>query len=82
MKKLTKEDAAKIKRLPDGRAGYARGVLLAMDMGEMILMEPKDWQRKSQTPKTYCLQLGRKTGRTWKCEKALDGSGWVIERVK
>lgn len=82
MKRLTKEEAANIRRKPHGRASYARGVLLGMQMGEIILLEPKDWTRKSQKPSTYCLQLGRKTGRKWNCSEAMDGSGWVIERVK
>ncbi len=82
MKKLTRDEASQMRRKPDGKASYARGVLLAMNVGEIILLEPKDWTQKTQIPKTYCLQLGRDTGREWRCEKAMDGSGWIIERLK
>ena len=82
MKQLTREEADGIKKRPDGRATYVRGVLLSMEVKEIILLEPGDWNRRTQTPKTYCIQLGRDTGRGWKCQQALDGSGWVIERVK
>ncbi len=82
MKKLTKEEASKLRLRPDNRGSVARGILLAMQPGEVILLEPKDWTRKTQPPSTYCLKLGRKTGMQWKCAVAMDGSGWVIERVK
>jgi len=82
MRTLTKEEALMIKVRPEGRTTYARGILMNMRVGEMILLEPKDWTQKHRKPRTYCLQLGRLTGRAWKCATALDGSGWVIERVK
>lgn len=82
MKTLTKEEASLIKRQPDGKSSFARGALLAMNVGEIILLEPADWKQRTQAPSTYCLQLGRKTGMGWTCWKAMDGRGWVIERVK
>ncbi len=81
MRKLTREDAGKIRVKPDQRGGLARGIFLTMGIGEIILLEPKDWKRKRQQPRTYLLQLERETGRKWKCMVALDGSGWVVERV-
>jgi hypothetical protein len=82
MRKLTREEAQKIKAKPEGRSNYLRGVLLNMEVGEIVLIEPVDWTQQYRKPSTYCLELGRKTGRVWKCVTALDGSGWVIERVK
>jgi hypothetical protein len=82
MKQLTREEAKLIKTRPEGRTTYARGILMNMNVGDIILLEPKEWTQKHRKPRTYCLQLGRKTHRTWKCVTALDGSGWVIERVK
>lgn len=82
MKKLTKEEA---KLLPKGPTGYyspIRAYLLAMEPGEIILLEKKDWTRKTQTPFTYCNWLSKRTGKGWKCERLIDKSGWVIERVK
>jgi hypothetical protein len=53
-----------------------------MQVGDVIILEPQDWTQKYRKPSTYCLELGRKTGLGWTCMTALDGSGWVIERVK
>jgi hypothetical protein len=82
MKQITKEEAQKIKARPEGRASYTLGILMNMNVGEVILLEPHDWTQKYRKPSTYCLEVGRKTGRAWKCVTALDGSGWVIERIK
>ena len=80
--KLTKEEANRIDTRPSGRGSIVRTHLLNMDVGDIILLEPKDWKWKSRRPSTYCRRLERKTDRQWKCDTALDGSGWVIERVK
>jgi len=41
-----------------------------------------EWRQKKKKPRTYCLQLGRKTGMAWTCVTLMDGTGWLIERVK
>ena len=82
MKTLTREEAAGIKRVRNGKTSYARGVLMAMNVGEVILLEPQDWKQRTEAPSTYCRKLTRKTGLAWVCDKALDGRGWVVERVK
>jgi len=82
MKHITKEEAQQIKVKPHGRASYARGVLLNMNIGDIIILEKADWNQKRLQPGTYCLQLGRDVKRLWKCETIVDGSGWVIGRVK
>ena len=65
----------------DGRGNQARKIFMAMKVGDIIHLEPEDWKRASQVPRTYLLQLSRKTKRTWKCMTLLDGSGWVVERI-
>lgn len=82
MKKLSKEEAKNINKRPAGRSSMARIHLLNMEVGDIILLEPKDWKWKSRKPSTYCRKLERDTAREWNCETALDGSGWVIERMK
>jgi len=82
MKLLTKEEAQSIKVRPEGKSSYVKGLLTNMKPGDIILLEPQDWKPKYKKPSTYCLELGRKTGMGWKCATALDGSGWVIERIK
>lgn len=80
MKILTKEQAEKIRTKPAGRSSRARTYLMAMKVGDIILLEKKDWTQRRRTPSTYCRELENKTGRKWECKTALDGSGWVIER--
>lgn len=82
MKKLTKEEAKSINKRPAGRSSLARVYLLNMEVGDIILLETKDWTWKSRQPSTFCRRLARETSRDWKCETAMDGSGWVIERIK
>ncbi|MBP9153162.1 MAG: hypothetical protein KBF73_12830 [Flavobacteriales bacterium] len=82
MKKLTREEANNISTRPAGRGSIARTYLLTMNVGDIILLETKDWKWKSRKPSTFCRRLEKETGRQWKCDTALDGSGWVIERIK
>lgn len=82
MKKLSKEQAKNIPTRPPGRNSMVRIYLMNMEVGDIILLEKKDWKQKKRQPSTYCRELERRTGRAWKCETALDGSGWVIERLK
>jgi hypothetical protein len=82
MKKLTKDEADKLFKGPQGFYSPTRAYLLAMNVGEVILLEKSDWPRKTQTPFTYCNWLGKRTGRLWKCEPLVDKTGWVIERLK
>jgi len=82
MKKLSKEEALSIDQVASGRGSFAYRVLMNMAVGEFILLERKDWTWKKMVPSTYCLRLGRKKNREWRCNRAVDGSGWVIERVK
>jgi len=82
MKKLTREEATQLPRRPNGNFSFIRGYLMAMKPGDFILLEKKDWTRKTQVPSTYCLWLSRKEKGEWRCETLLDKTGWVIERVR
>lgn len=82
MKRLTREEADQIRITPDGKGSRTRKLLMSMEVGEIILLEPSDWNQKKRKPGTYCLQLGRDVKRKWNCGKAMDRPGWVIERVE
>ncbi len=81
MKKLSREEADKIVIKPSGRGSYLRSVLLTMKVGDIVLIEPKDWKWKHKPPSAYCRRLEENNKIKFTCGKALDGSGWVIERV-
>jgi len=82
MRVISKEEAKLLPKRPDGKLSIVRGYLMTMPVGQVIVLERQDWKRKTQTPKTYCVLLGRKHNMNWKCETLLDGSGWVIERLR
>jgi hypothetical protein len=81
MKRITKEEAAALPKRPNNRLSWFRGVLFGMSIGEIILLEPKDWKQK-RAPITVIKQMTAKQGREWKCETVLQNKGWVIERIQ
>lgn len=81
MKKLTKEEAEKIITNVSGNSSLLRNTMLAMKTGEIILVEPKDWKWKTKTPSTMCRRLERGSSLKFTCKEAVDGSGWLIERI-
>jgi hypothetical protein len=82
MKMLTKEEANGIPTKPDGKASRVRAFILAMKPGEFLKVEPADWKWKRKTPGAMCRRLENKSSLKYDCKRALDGSGWVIERLK
>jgi len=82
MKMLTKEEAKSIITKPVGRVSRLRTLLLAMKPGEFLLVERADWKWKKKTPSVMCRRLEDGSSLKYDCKRALDGSGWVIERLK
>jgi len=82
MKMLTKEEAKSIITKPVGRVSGLRALLLAMKPGEFLLVERADWKWKKKTPSVMCRRLEDGSSLKYDCKRALDGSGWVIERLK
>ena len=82
MKRLTEEEAANIKVVPRGRGTYLRHLLLSMKPGEIILVEPNEFNWKKKPLSTYIRRLEKANKRKFTCGKAMDGSGWVVRRVR
>ncbi len=82
MKKLTREEADRIEVRPDARTSFANNIFINMKPGDIILLEPKDWKQKNRAPSTFLRRYERKSGKKFTSTKPLDGSGWIIERVK
>ena len=80
MKKLTKEEAEKIMLKGSGRSSPVMSMLQGMKAGEILFVERIDWNWK-RGPGILCKRLENTRGMKFTCKKALDGSGWVIERV-
>ena len=82
MKKLTREEADKIPRKPPGRSSYVRNILINMKVGDIVLIEPQDWGWKSKLPSALTKYIESNSAMRFKCEQALDKSGWVVERTE
>lgn len=83
MKKLTPAEKAKFITRPMERQGYARILLMNMQVGDIILMELKDWNSKSAPPSYLIRRIEAKTKREYTCEKVISpGTGWIITRNK
>ncbi|MCG3165679.1 MAG: hypothetical protein POELPBGB_01454 [Bacteroidia bacterium] len=80
MKKITAEEAAAIAKKPVGRITEARALMLNMKPGEFIFISHAEWKWKSKPPSAICRELEKHSTLKFKCDKALDGSGWVVER--
>lgn len=82
MKKLTESEAQAIITKPPGRVSYIRAMLLDMKPGDIFLIEKKEWNWKKKTPTAMCRRLEQRTALKFDCRRALDGSGWVVKRLK
>lgn len=82
MKLLTDAEVAAIKTKPAGKGSHVRTFLLNLKIGENLLIERKDWTWKRVTPSTLCRRLEKKFTRKFNCDRALDGSGWIVKREK
>lgn len=78
MKKLTKEDAAKL-LLRKGTSSPVRTAVVQMQVGEILLIEKADWSQRNG-PGQMCSRITKRTGQEYKLNAVADGSGWVVER--
>lgn len=79
MKKISEEEARKIKTVPNGKATLLRVALLSMSVGEILLIEAHEWKWKKQPLSTYCRRLEKQKKVKFNCGKVVDGSGWVVK---
>jgi hypothetical protein len=81
MKALTKEEAANIKVVPAGKGSLLRHQLITMKVGEIALVEQKDFNWKGKPLSTFIRRVEKTAKMKFTSGKALDGSGWVVTRV-
>lgn len=80
MKKLTKEDAAKLV-LRKGTSSPVRTAVVHMQVGEILLIEKTDWNQQNG-PGQMCSRITKTTVQEYRLNAVADRSGWVVERVK
>jgi hypothetical protein len=82
MKRITKKEAEQLQKTRLGYRSRVRGELEGMQVGEIRLMTKEEWTRPTQPPNHMLRQIEKGLGRKYTCDRLLDGSGWVIERVE
>ena len=82
MRKLTEEEARNIPSKKTGKLSYARSLLMTMEIADIIQLESQDWKQRSNSPKELIRRMRKSTNRDYSCETILDGSGWIIRRLK
>ena len=80
MRKLTKEEAAKLV-LRKGSSTAVRTAVLHLQPGEILMIEKSDWNQQNG-PGQMCTRITQSSGQEYKVNAVADGSGWVVERVK
>ena len=82
MRKLTEEDVNNIAAKPSGKISIARSHLISMKIGDIILLEKSEWNNKSNSPTELIRRMRKEDKMDFSCHTALDGSGWIIRRLK
>ncbi len=82
MKTISRKEAEKLKTMLDGSRSRVRAEVEAMEVGEIKLLSKAEWTRPAQTPKVMVRQVEARQRRKYSCERLIDGSGWLIERLE
>lgn len=82
MRKLTEEEAEKIPSRDVGKTSLARSYLMNMNVGDIIFLEKHEWKHKKNQPTELIRQLRVRKKLDFSCRISLDGSGWIIQRLK
>ncbi len=79
MKKITKEEAAKL-QTKLGSSTVVRTAVVHLQVGEILLIEKGDWTQK-KGPGQMLQRVTERTKQKYTCSALADGSGWLVERV-
>lgn len=80
MKKLNEEEANKLKIKGKGPASHVFEALINLKSGEQLLIEPKDWKRKS-SPSKLCRYIEKKYPLKFVCWSLKDNQGWLVKCI-
>jgi len=81
MKKLSMEEAQGyvIRR---ASCSPLRTALEQLAVGEIMLVEPKDWNQQKNGPGVMCQRIKKQSGMEYKVSVVASGEGWLVERVR
>jgi hypothetical protein len=81
MKKLTKEEAQAYV-LRRSSCSPVRTAIEHLAVGEILLVERKDWAQQKNGPRAMCNQIKKRSGMEYKVSVVASGEGWLVERTK
>ncbi len=86
MKKITKEEFEKFNFAFKGHKQMnmkLKEELSKLEAGEMVLLEPKEWEGRTQIASALSgWNSSKKTGKIFNVRSIVNNGGWVITRIK
>ncbi len=68
-----------VTQLPGFRS-RVRAEIEALEAGEALLIEAKDWPQKTHSPSRMVHQVEVALKRKYSCDRLIDKSGWLVRR--
>lgn len=81
MKKLTQEEFSSLSLKGRGRSSEIYNSIINLKIGEALLIEPKDWNRKA-SPSSLVKYIEKTQELKYTYSALANGNGWVIKRVE
>src|SRR5437879_1252927 len=81
MKKLTIEEYEQLSVKGKGRSSPVFNSIINLKIGEALLIEKKDWNRKA-APGTLVRYIEKKQNVKFTCCAIENGNGWVVKRIE
>ncbi|MFL5765078.1 MAG: hypothetical protein ACJ77K_14140 [Bacteroidia bacterium] len=80
MKKLSSDEYEQLPIRGKGRSSHVFNSIVNLKVGEALLIEQKDWNRKA-SPSTLVRYIEKKHGMRFSCGAITGGTGWAVRRV-
>lgn len=81
MKKLNEEEFQNLSLKGRGRSSYVFNSIVNLKIGEAILIEKKDWNRKA-SPSSLVRYIEKNHNMRFKCAAVSEGNGWAVKRIE
>ena len=81
MKKLSQEEFSNLALKGRGRSSEVYNSIINLKVGEALLIEPKDWNRKAG-PSSLVKYIEKTQGLKFTYSALAESSGWVIKRIE
>ncbi len=80
MQKLTSDEYEQLAIRGKGRSSHVFNSIVNLQIGEALLIEQKDWNRKA-SPSTLVRYIEKNHGMRFSCGAIAGGNGWAVRRI-